>query len=78
MPRRTRPGEWAIIYAEVPPPLKRKLEAMAVRNLRSVTGEITLALNKHTADEPDPAGGPEPEKAPAKKPKKSPRKGEQG
>jgi hypothetical protein len=55
MPRRPRPGEWAVIYAEVPPELKGKLLAMANRSRRSLTAELTVALESYTANEPPPA-----------------------
>jgi len=55
MPRRPRPGEWAVMYLEVPPELKEKMQVKADRNRRSLTAEAIVALESYTADEPTPA-----------------------
>ena len=52
MARRKRPGEWAIIYAEIPPALKDKLQAKADANRRSLTSELIVAIESHTEDAP--------------------------
>lgn len=44
MPRRPREGEWAVIYAEVPPILKAWLDAQADANHRSITAELITLL----------------------------------
>lgn len=44
MTRRKRPGEWAIVYAELPPPLVDWLKARAKGNLRSMTTELRAIL----------------------------------
>ena len=54
MPRRKRPGEWAVLYVEVPPELKAKMQAIADRHRRSLTAELIVALEAYTAEEPAP------------------------
>jgi hypothetical protein len=49
--RRTRPGEWAIIFAEVPPVVKAVLEERAAANRRSLTAELTVLLEREFAQE---------------------------
>lgn len=44
MPRRHRPGDWSILYAELPPALMDWLKARAAANHRSVTAEVTNVL----------------------------------
>lgn len=51
MPKRKRPGEWAVIYAEVQPNLKVKLESRAKRNHRSATAELITILEAVLVDE---------------------------
>lgn len=53
MPRRKRPGEWAVLYAEIPPALKERLESQAIKNNRSTVGELIELLNKHLDQLPD-------------------------
>jgi hypothetical protein len=55
MPRRKRPGVWAILYAELPPALKAKLDARAVRLRRSTTQELIVILESAMVDEPEPS-----------------------
>jgi hypothetical protein len=47
MPRRQRPGEWAILYAEIKPELHAALKERAATERRSVTAELTIALERH-------------------------------
>ena len=47
MPKRKRPGDWAVIFAEVPPVLKAWLDAQAKANHRSATAELTHILESH-------------------------------
>jgi hypothetical protein len=44
MGKRKRNGEWAVIFAEVPPALKAWLDAQAVANHRSSTAELIVIL----------------------------------
>lgn len=59
MPRRKRPGNWAIIYAELPPDYKAWLEAWAAKNNRSMSGELKTMMEAagcphHLPDGPAP------------------------
>lgn len=56
MARRSRPGEWSIIFAEVPPELKARLEAQAAANQRSATGELIYVLGKYLDPLPNSSG----------------------
>jgi hypothetical protein len=47
MPRRKRPGEWTVLYVEVPPALKAQMQAKADENRRSLAAEVMIALEKH-------------------------------
>lgn len=54
MARRSRPGKWAVIFAEVPPDIKARLEAQAAVNQRSATGELIHLLGRYL--DPLPGG----------------------
>lgn len=49
MPRRTRPGEWAVIYAEVKPDVKAWIESEAQANNRSATAELLTIIQEAKA-----------------------------
>lgn len=49
--RRKRPGEWAILYAEVPPVVKAALERRAKANRRSATAELIVLMERDLAPE---------------------------
>ena len=65
MPRRPRPGEWATLYAEIPPDLKAWLECQAKANMRSATAELITLLRSGLDPKHQPATPGRPRKAPA-------------
>jgi hypothetical protein len=67
MARRTRPGEWATLYVEVPPELKEWLDAQAVANRRSMTAELIMLLERGLDPQYKPATPDKPAKGKAKK-----------
>ena len=48
-PGRPRGPERVVLYVEVPPNLKARMEAAAVRDHRSLSGEVTHALEEFLA-----------------------------
>jgi hypothetical protein len=65
MGRRKREGDWSIIYAEVPPELAARLEALARKNHRSKAAEVIMWLETLP---PAPAVEPEPKRGRPRKP----------
>jgi hypothetical protein len=52
MPKKSKkPGPKAVIYVEAPLWLKQKMEALAEKHDRRLTGEVIVALKKYVAEE---------------------------
>jgi hypothetical protein len=54
VPSSKRPGK-RHLYIEIPEALGQALEALADKNRRTITAEVTIALENHLQVTPDPA-----------------------
>jgi hypothetical protein len=48
-PGRPRGPERVVLYVEIPPDIKARMEEAAVKDHRSLSGEVTLALEEFLA-----------------------------